>query len=530
MLREDKLNEEATQQLADEITKHQEVSKIVSVSEIDSCEFWETDTELSWNLVRLAHGPITPLAATSWAERFKLLFEQRDGPNGSRSSEGSRAFRHFVDCHKQREWEGVPSITEFLQERIPSLSEKASSYGVGMKTNFSLEAVDLLWPESVTRLDGHCDELHKLQQDGENLIRRELNIFVQCGIYEQYSEDAVRLLSAYVEIRNFGYTQKGENLLKVAAIFGDRLKNKESNLATSLQELQGAERLDDLANALENVRKHTDKFETQTWNLLDIACRSSELIKFIGEVVANDPDFDPARLIDGAEDHAYEIDAVNDKTVKDFIKLYSFLKRMLTEAKFENVEHLLADLVTRFRKQTAQDLLYGGVGIDELFDSCARCADGLKRMYNSLANRQEATRQVAKKIVASGEYVILGPLAQTRQVSCQQDVDTMALNGDLPCDINERSRMLAVVNTKCAFMSDTDCAKVIVKSDRTSIYSLTRLRDLRSRALLQVSSLQLRDDHTDASAQSKNVLAALDANVELLEDIVAKLMQLCALG
>jgi hypothetical protein len=526
-----KLNEEEVDNLVAEVDKHKQCADANTVAMISQDTFWNTKDGLS---IQVVEGSL------KWAEQLHLVFGQ-DHEGGS-GDKGSKVFQNVLHAYMQTNMASVPSVLEFLQVHIPGMFEQFSTeakvYAKDVfseaQESLSLKDVDRLWAgaRDVMQLDAGCEDLEKTVEAGELRIREELKIMIACKVFSEYSVEAVELLSAYAEIRNFDYRKKGEHLQQVAALFRDRLTHTESDLAVALQEMQESKRLVDLATALHEVREHTNAFDTQTWNLLGHLAFASELIAFITEV----KDFDAKKLIDGAEEHAYDHFAVNAKTVKDFIALQRFLKPLLRED-FDNVEELLKSLVRRFRqhRETNRER-YGerdsSVGIDQLFASCAPCAGGLKRMYRSLANRGEATQQIAKTIVQSGQYIITGPQSQVEE-SHRRGFTQEQLNLELPGSLSERnSKMLAETNARCTSLCDTECANIIVENGDADpiVYDLTRLRDLKSRALLYTNSLQLSRETNSASESTQTVMVKLNSNLEILEDIVTYLIQLCALG
>ena len=203
--------------------------------------------------------------------------------------------------------------------------------------------------------------------------------------------------------------------------------------------------------------------------------KSIALLGFIEEIVDEDIRF----LIAAVEEHSDQF--VSESLVCDFIDVHSFLAPLIKKMKdvSSNPQEFLEKVQQFFL--TCED-------IAKKFQQCSANFNSLRGLYSSIANRGELTKEIIGNCLSKGEYLV-----------SQKDGK-----------------------------SEAKMSYVIRKSDEISMrnHSLSDLHDLRSRALLIVSSQSIHFNEKSKDIDFEDFIT----QVNLLTEIWTLLTKLCASG
>jgi hypothetical protein len=229
------------------------------------------------------------------------------------------------------------------------------------------------------------------------------------------------------------------------------------------------ETIGELHQWLEMVKEHTSLLVDVHWDTLKELTKAEALLVFVKEVRGQDM----RKLIDAVEDHSDQ--HITEETVSSLVDVQRFLQQILD---LESPHEKFNSFVTQVGRDNR---------LAHKVNNCTTHVNGLRRIYNNIANREEATKAIIRHAVVNGQYNFEG-----NQVT----------------------------------MSSPESKKS---------HSLADLKDLRSRALLIVNSKSSRavvyntvqDEHTEDLQAQMNLFIA---QVELVQSISDTLRELHELG
>ena len=207
---------------------------------------------------------------------------------------------------------------------------------------------------------------------------------------------------------------------------------------------------------------------------------SATLLDFIEEIVDEDIRF----LIDAVEEHSDQF--VSESLVSYFIDVHSFLASLIKKKNEEifNPREFL---------QKVEKSCLRHKDIAKKIEQCSKNVNSLWGLYSSIANRGELTKEIIGNCLSKGEYSVW-----------QKDGK-----------------------------SEAKMSYVLQESGEMRNYSLSDLHDLRSRALLIVSSQKksINDPSIHSNKSSKDIdFEDFITQVNLLTEIWTLLTKLCSSG
>ena len=316
---------------------------------------------------------------------------------------------------------------------------------------------------------GNFEDQSRLDQE-LNLLEKELGLNCSPDV-KRYIDDLVKYLNVLKQIKRaikiFNIFQLADRSKETMTVLSQLLTTSENNNRTSLAELQ------------ELTKKGKEIMASFSGKNLDGVIeelsRSATLVDFIKDIVDEDIRF----LIDAVEEHSDQF--VSESLVSNFIDVHSFLAPLIKKKnkKVFNPQAFLKQL---------EESCHRHKDIAEKIKKCNANVNSLRGLYTSIANRGELTKEIIGNCLSKGEYWV-----------SQKDGK-----------------------------SEAKMSYVLQESDKNSQRnkSLSDLHDLRSRALLIVSSQSIHSNEKSKDIDFEDFIT----QVNLLTEIWTLLTKLCSSG
>ena len=316
---------------------------------------------------------------------------------------------------------------------------------------------------------GNFEDQSRLDQE-LNLLEKELGLNCSPDV-KSYIDDLVKYLNVLKQIKRaikiFNIFQLADRSKETMTVLSQLLTTSENNNRTSLAELQ------------ELTKKGKEIMASFSGKNLDGVIeelsRSATLVDFIKDIVDEDIRF----LIDAVEEHSDQF--VSESLVSNFIDVHSFLAPLIKKKnkKVFNPQAFLKQL---------EESCHRHKDIAEKIKKCNANVNSLRGLYTSIANRGELTKEIIGNCLSKGEYWV-----------SQKDGK-----------------------------SEAKMSYVLQESDKNSQRnkSLSDLHDLRSRALLIVSSQSIHSNEKSKDIDFEDFIT----QVNLLTEIWTLLTKLCSSG
>ena len=316
---------------------------------------------------------------------------------------------------------------------------------------------------------GNFEDQSRLDQE-LNLLEKELGLNCSPDV-KSYIDDLVKYLNVLKQIKRaikiFNIFKLADRSEETMTVLSQLLTTSENNNRTSLAELQ------------ELTKKGKEIMASFSGKNLDGVIeelsRSATLVDFIKDIVDEDIRF----LIDAVEEHSDQF--VSESLVSNFIDVHSFLAPLIKKKnkKVFNPQAFLKQL---------EESCHRHKDIAEKIKKCNANVNSLRGLYTSIANRGELTKEIIGNCLSKGEYWV-----------SQKDGK-----------------------------SEAKMSYVLQESDKNSQpnKSLSDLHDLRSRALLIVSSQSIHSNEKSKDIDFEDFIT----QVNLLTEIWTLLTKLCSSG
>ena len=429
--------------LSTELNKRKKNLEKQTIDEVRAGSYWCFSEDVDF----------TPIhTGVSDSRRNIITLAQLCALSGFNGVPESQTFRRL--CTHRRD---APQATVkvFMETVFPGIVAEYTTHAQSFATREYDGAVAKL-----SDLDRMWDELTFGRGAAKSFTVQQV-VEVEMGHLEKFIDgtfhpDALVHMQSYADVKNNQYDNRAEHLRATTDIFESELQDKKSELTDALDILLGTQKdrsktLVALHDSLETVKKqHLDE---KLWQLVAELASATELVAFLRQLSDNQDDV--RALIDGVEEHSYDQFAANEKTVKNFISVSTFMRPLLLDRKYtaehlrgktvkelqsmwkleqsqgnltreytgiskkesQSKEALMAELLTlksKFKnvEEFLQTLIreYENVGakVDAhvLVKDCATNCHALRRLYTNLANRGEATKETVRNVVERGIFKI----------------------------------------------------------------------------------------------------------------------------
>ncbi|XP_069124642.1 uncharacterized protein [Argopecten irradians] len=235
--------------------------------------------------------------------------------------------------------------------------------------------------------------------------------------------------------------------------------------------------LKDVDDAIQILKEATKDIDDELIDIIEELVRSSSLVEFLREVVNEDL----RNLIDAVEEHSEQF--VSESTVSDLLDVNQFLYPVLKADFDQNIKAFIGAFTRSYKNCRVER-------VPAKIHMCMDNVHSLRSLYYNVANKEENTKEVIKMINTAGVFRI--------QVNKK------------PCELT------------------VECKQ----EKKTYEYSRSRLGDLKSRALLIMSTEEKRYSGRKDTQRSKLTehLSNFSLRVDILFAIVDKIDSLKALG
>eukprot|EP00035_Acanthoeca_spectabilis_P019342 m.420116 g.420116 ORF g.420116 m.420116 type:complete len:4951 (+) comp16844_c0_seq9:156-15008(+) len=291
------------------------------------------------------------------------------------------------------------TFAEFLGSLLPNLLDVYREIAQSLSLDTPVGEAEIIWVDVPSEdIDKECQLMIEFGANETGCCHEGVtNAALKSRIVAEQLKDQVAKLDTVADI--FGYA------------------DFESPVCTAISVLKQIAKtcpLGELHEATVKVVESTRGFDKNSWDLVDALAGSKELVDFTIENLEEDTH----ALIDAVEEK-YSDDqfAATPETVKDFIAFHSFLKPLL-QHKADNVESFVKQLVQRhvdhLEKQRGRETRGGDdhervenrKSTAELTLQCLRNIGSLKRLWKSLANRGQLTKEIIKDALAAGTFTV----------------------------------------------------------------------------------------------------------------------------
>ena len=333
---------------------------------------------------------------------------------------------------------------------------------------------------TMSMLLGSFQDQDRLNQ---NRIHQELKLVKNKLGRRNCSPDVKRCIDDFVNYPNV--LKQIQQVIEIFKIFKLEDRSKET-MTVLLQFLTTSENsnnttLEEVHELIEKANEIMASFSGEDLDgVIEELSTSATLLDFIEDIVDEDIRF----LIDAVEEHSDQF--VSESLVSYFIDVHSFLASLIKKKNEEifNPREFL---------QMVEKSCLRHKDIAKKIEQCSKNVNSLWGLYRSIANRGELTKEIIGNCLSKGEYSVW-----------QKDGK-----------------------------SEAKMSYVLQESGEMRNYSLSDLHDLRSRALLIVSSQKksINDPSIHSNKSSKDIdFEDFITQVNLLTEIWTLLKKLCSSG